>query len=102
MEHFTDDEEPDRQLRDAIPYIDDGGFTVRVLQQLPARPASMRLRGVILITVTLLASVLAYVLSGGGRFLNEFVVRVSELPILWLLIITLIAGMAVAAFGVVA
>jgi hypothetical protein len=102
MERFIEDEELDRQLREAVCYIDDGGFTTRVLQQLPAQPAPMRLRGVILIAAALLASVLTYVLSGGGRFLRDFVMQVSELPMLWLVIITFTAGLAVSAFGLAA
>src|SRR5437762_1503583 len=40
----------DRELREAAPYIDDDGFTVRVLQQLPApRRSHDLLRSVILL-----------------------------------------------------
>ena len=58
----------DRQLREAAPYIDDQGFTSRVLKQLPARRRRRdSLRAVILLGITFLASVLAYGLSDGGR-----------------------------------
>ncbi|HEY4285141.1 MAG TPA: DUF5056 domain-containing protein [Chthoniobacterales bacterium] len=102
MNNFIDDEDLDRQLREAAVYIDDDGFTARMVQQLPARSAPMRLRSVVLVAAALLASVLTYVLSGGGRFLSDFVVRVSELPLLWLVIVTFIAGLMVGAFGLVA
>lgn len=102
MEYFAEDEELDRQLREAVLYIDDNGFTSRVLGQLPAPAAPARLRGTILVAAAVLASVLTYILSGGGRFLSDFVIRVFELPTLWLLIITLIAGLVVGAFGLLA
>jgi hypothetical protein len=102
MEQFIEDEELDRQLREAVPYIDDKGFTARVLKQLPTQTAPMRVRGVILVGAAVLASMLAYFLSGGGRFVSDFVVRVSELPMLWLLIITFVGGLVVGAFGLIA
>ena len=55
MDRFIEDEELDRQLGEAVPYIDDGGFTTRVLQQLPTQTAPMRLRGVILVAAALFA-----------------------------------------------
>jgi hypothetical protein len=61
----------DRELRQAAPYIDDDGFTARVLQQLPPpRRGHDLLRAAILLGMTFLASVLAYVVSGGGRFVS--------------------------------
>jgi len=102
MNQFIQDEELDRQLREALPYIDDNGFTARVIKQLPTQTAPMRLRGAILVAAAVLASVLTYVLSGGGRFVSDFVMRVSELPMLWLLIITFSAGLLVGAFGLIA
>ncbi len=36
MDNISEEDQLDRQLRDAAPYIDDDGFTARVLQQLPA------------------------------------------------------------------
>ena len=52
----------DRELREAAPYIDDEGFTARVLQQLPPpRRGHDLLRAAILLGMTLLASLLAYI-----------------------------------------
>lgn len=102
MQNLIDDDELDRQLREAVPYIDDAGFTSRVRRSLPAQSAPARLRSTILIAMTALASVLAYVLSGGGGFVNDFVVRVSELPMTWLLALTLGAGIIVGALGLTA
>jgi len=93
----------DRQLRDAAPYIDDGGFTARVLQRLP-RPRRQResLRAVILLGITLFASALAYVLSDGGRFISVNVERLATLPMLWLFTLALGSGILVTVAGLFA
>ena len=59
----------DRRLREEMPYIDDAGFTARVVQKLPAPVSRQSWRAAILISVTLLASVVTYLASDGGRFL---------------------------------
>src|SRR4029434_3939066 len=103
MEQVNQEDWLDRQLREAAPYIDDEGFTVRVLQQLPFSPhAGRSIRGAILLTVTLLASVLAYLLSDGGRFLVVEATRLTTLPTLWLFVLALGSGILVMAGGVIA
>jgi hypothetical protein len=93
----------DRQLREAAPYIDDEGFTARVLQRLPApRRSRSSLRGVILLGMTVLASAMGYVLSDGGRFINEMFMRLAALPTLWVLLLALASGLLVTAVGVAA
>jgi hypothetical protein len=93
----------DRQLREAAPYIDDDGFTARVLQQLPPpRRSHELLRAAILLGMTLLASVLAYVVSGGGRFVNVTVERLAALPALWVFALALATGLVIAALGATA
>ena len=93
----------DRQLRDAAPYIEDGGFTARVLGQLPApRRSGQSLRPVILIAMSLLASALAYVLSDGGRFVVVGMARLIVLPSLWLFLLALGSGILVMAGGLIA
>src|SRR5439155_11329785 len=63
---MIDDETLDRQLRDAAPYIDDDGFTARVMARLPAaRRESRWLRAMILLGLAILGSGIAYSLSGG-------------------------------------
>ena len=76
----------DAQLRDEAVYIDDGGFTSRVVQKLPTRPVRRGLRAAILIGVALVASVVAYVLFGGVWGIAEGMARLSllPLPIIWL------------------
>ena len=93
----------DRELREAAPYIDDEGFTARVLQQLPApRRSHDLLRAVILLGMTFLASVLAYVVSGGGRFVSVTLQRLAALPALWILVLALVSGLVIAAIGATA
>ena len=93
----------DRQLREGAPYIDDEGFTCRVLQQLPARRRRRdSLRAVILLGMALLASALAYVLSDGGRFLVVAMARLTTLPTFWLLALAFGSGLILMAAGVVA
>jgi hypothetical protein len=76
----------DARLRDDAAYIDDGGFTAHVVQKLPARRVRHSLRAVILLGVTLVASAVAYLLSGGGWFVAEGVTRLAllPLPVIWL------------------
>jgi len=102
MQELMEEDELDRQLREAVPYIDDAGFSHRVLHSLPARPTPSRLRGVILMLVTVLATTLAYFVSGGGRFVNEAVARLSQLPATWLFGLMLAAGLIVGAVGLAA
>jgi hypothetical protein len=60
MEQVNQEAWLDRKLREAAPYIDDEGFTARVLQQLPPpRRGRDLLRAAILLGMTFLASVLA-------------------------------------------
>ena len=93
----------DRELRQAAPYIDDDGFTARVLQQLPPpRRGHDLLRAAILLGMTFLASVLAYVVSGGGRFVSITVERLVALPALWVFVLALASGLVVAAAGAMA
>ncbi len=93
----------DRELREAAPYIDDEGFTAQVLQELPPhRRRRDLLRAIILLGMTFLASVLAYVISGGGRFVSETLERVAALPALWVFVLALASGLVIAAAGATA
>ena len=93
----------DRELRESAPYIDDEGFTARVLQQLPPpRRHHDVLRAAILLGMTLLASVLAYVVSGGGRFVSVTLERLAALPALWVFGLALASGLVIAAAGATA
>jgi hypothetical protein len=103
MDEMNQEDWLDRQLREAAPYIDDHGFSARVLAALPVpRRKQLSLRSVILIGITLLGSVLAYVLSDGGRFVSVNVARVASLPLLWLLLIAFGSGILVTGGGLIA
>jgi len=99
---MIDDETLDRQLREAAPYIDDEGFTARVMVRLPtARREPRWLRTMILIGVTALGSGVAYLLSGGGRFVREGVIELSSFPVWLLLVLAFGCGLLVGAFAVI-
>jgi hypothetical protein len=103
MKQMNQEDWLDRELREAAPYIDDEGFTARVLQQLPPpRHRHDLLRAVILLGTALLASVLAYVVSGGGRFVSETLERLAALPALWVFVLALASGLVIAAAGATA
>src|SRR4030095_9541173 len=88
----------DRQLREAAPYIDDDGFTARGLQQLPPpRRGHDLLRDGILLGMTFLASAVAYVVSGGGRFVTTSIERLASLPVLWVFVLALASGLVISA-----
>ena len=103
MDETNSDQWLDQQLRDSAPYIDDAGFTARVLQRLPA-PSRRRQssRAVILIGMAMLASMFAYVLSDSGRFVNVALERLAMLPMLWMFGVALGSGISVTAVGVIA
>ena len=90
----------DRELREAAPYIDDEGFTARVMANLPVTQRDPRwLRGMILLGLAILGSGIAYVLSGG--FVREGVIQLSGFPIWLLLVFAFGCGLVVGAFAVI-
>ncbi|MEY2489119.1 MAG: hypothetical protein QOC70_1061 [Verrucomicrobiota bacterium] len=94
----------DARLRDEAAYIDDRGFTTGVVQKLPVRRMGHSFRAVILLGVTLVASVIAYLLSGDGWFTAaEGVTRFAllPLPVIWLCaagatVLVMVGGLAAA------
>jgi hypothetical protein len=84
----------DARLRDEMPYIDDDGFTARVVQKLPTtRPRSFRVA--ILIGLTIVASVIAYLLSDGGRFLVVEAYRLMSMPLVFVSVIAIVLSVAI-------
>jgi hypothetical protein len=102
MKGMIDDETLDRQLREAVPYIDDDGFTARVMAGLPAAPREHRwLRAMVLFGLALLGCAFAYLLSGGGRVVREGVVQMADFPIWLLLVFAFGCGLVVGAFAII-
>lgn len=93
----------DRQLRDAAPYIDDAGFTVRVMRQLPRRRQHRQfVRAAILLAAAILASGLSFILSGNARFITVDIERVANLPLQWVFAIAAVSGLLIASLGLIA
>jgi hypothetical protein len=102
MSETIDDETLDRQLREAAPYVDDAGFTARVIANLPAaRRDPARRRAIILVAASVLASAIAYLLSGGGRFVTEGVLQLSTFPIWLLIVFAFGCGLVIGAVAVI-
>ena len=102
MNGMINDETLDRQLREAVPYIDDDGFTARVMASLPASPREHRwLRAMVLFGLALLGCGVAYLLSGGGRVVREGMIQMADFPIWLLLVFAFGCGLVVGAFAVI-
>lgn len=81
MDEQLQDDWLDAKLRDEAPYIDDDGFTASVVQQLPGPGHSRRMRNVILFGITIIASMLAYLISGRGTFLADAAAFLVAMPL---------------------
>lgn len=92
----------DARLRDEAPYIDDAGFTAKVLHSLPAARPRRSFRGLILLCLTLFGSVLTYVLSGGGKFIGIGIERIATLPVLWVVIFAAACGLVLTSLATAA
>jgi hypothetical protein len=99
MEPELQDDWLDARLRDEVSYIDDAGFTARVLQQLPTRGHSRSSRSVILIGMTLLACALAYLLSGRGAFLGDAAAFLVSVPFATLCMVAICSGLVITVLG---
>ena len=90
----------DARLRDEAPYLDDAGFTARVMQQLPAKRSQTRSsRAVILLGVTFIASAIAYLVSGRGGFLTDAAAFLVAVPIWTLCLLAICSGVVITVLG---
>ena len=90
----------DARLRDEMPYIDDAGFTARVMKQLPRRRVSWaRQRALIILAATILSVVVSYFASGEGMFVHDAFARVAALQTLQLLLVILACATAMTIAG---
>ena len=98
---MIDDETLDRQLSEAVPYINDDGFTARVLARLPAaRREPQWLRVMIVLGLAVLGTGVAY-LIGGGHIVREGIIEFANFPIWLLLVFAFGCGLVVGAFAVI-
>ena len=98
---MIDDDTLDRQLREAAPYINDDGFTARVIANLPAARREPRwLRALIVVGLALLGTGVAYVI-GGGHVVREGIIEFANFPIWLLLVFAFGCGLVVGAFAVI-
>ena len=86
MDEKLQEDSLDARLRDDAPYIDDAGFTCRVVRKLPVRSVRRSYRAAILLAVTVAASVMAYFFAGGSWFVAERVTLLAMMPVttMWL------------------
>ena len=95
------DELLDARLRDETPYIEDAGFTARVMKQLPRRRVPwMRQRAIVIFAATILSVVVAYFASGQGMFVQDAFATMSALQPVQLLFVILGCGAAMMIAGV--
>ena len=105
MEEKLQEDPIEARLRDEAPYLDDSGFTSRVVQKLPARQVRRSYRALILIGITLAACFAAFWLAGGSGFLFESFSYVAMMPVvmLWLCVgavaFLIMAGTLAAAYS---
>lgn len=102
MEEKLQEDWLDAKLRDDAPYIDDAGFTSRVVHRLPARQVRRSYRAFILLGITLAASLAAFWLAGGTSLALDAYTNVAMLPVMWMWIFAAAAAVLVMAGGVAA
>jgi hypothetical protein len=102
MEEKLQEDWLDARLRDEAPYIDDAGFTSRVVQKMPVRQVRRSYRAIILLGITVAACIAAYLLAGGSNFAFETFANVAFLPRTTILILAGIAGVLVMVGGLAA
>ena len=99
MEEKVQEDWLDARLRDEAAYIDDAGFTSRVVQKLPARSVRRSYRAAILLMVTVAASVAAYFLAGGSWFIAERLTLFAMMPTTTVLLTAVMATVLIMAGG---
>ena len=92
----------DARLRDEAPYIDDAGFTSRVVQKLPVRQVRRSYRVFIMLGITIAACIAAFWFAGGTSLAFDTYANVAMLPVMWMWIFAALVGVLVMAGGVAA
>ena len=81
MDEKLQEDSLDARLRDEAPYIDDAGFTSRVVHKLPARQVRRSYRNFIMLGITLVACFAAYWLAGGSSFAFDAFANMAFMPV---------------------
>src|SRR5204863_10132883 len=97
MDETIQEDSLDARLRDEAPYLDDAGFTSRVVQKLPARQVRRSSRVFILLGITLAACVAAFWLTGGTSLAFDAYANVAMLPVVWMWIFAAAVGILIVA-----
>jgi hypothetical protein len=92
----------DVRLRDEAAYLDDAGFTSRVVQKLPARQVRRSYRVLILLGITLAACVAAFWFAGGTSLAFDAYANMAMMPVTWMWICAAAAAILVMAGGLAA
>ena len=102
MDEKLQEDSLDARLRDDAPYIDDAGFTSRVVQKLPARQVRRSYRAFLLLGITLAACLAAFWLAGGTSLAIDTYANVAMMPVTWMWVTAAAAAIVVMAGGLAA
>jgi len=102
MEEKLQEDWLDARLRDEAPYIDDAGFTSRVVHKLPARQVRRSYRAFIMVGITIAACLAAFWLAGGTSFAYEAFANMAFMPVTLMWAFVAAVGVLVMAGGVAA
>jgi hypothetical protein len=102
MDEKIQEDSLDGRLRDDAPYIDDAGFTSRVVQKLPARQVRRSYRVFLLLGITLAACLAAFWLAGGTSFAIDTYANMAMMPVTWMWVTAAAVGVLVMAGGLAA
>ena len=92
----------DGRLREEAPYIDDAGFTSRVVHKLPARQVRRSYRAFIMLGITLAACLAAFWFAGGTSLALDAYTNVAMMPVMWMWIYAAGAALLVMVGGLAA
>jgi hypothetical protein len=102
MDEKVQEDSLDARLRDDAPYIDDAGFTSRVVQKLPARQVRRSYRAFLLLGITLAACLAAFWLAGGTSFAIDTYASMAMMPVTWMWVAAAATAILVMAGGLAA
>ena len=102
MDEKIQEDSLDARLRDDAPYIDDAGFTSRVVRKLPARQVRRSYRVFLLLGITLAACLAAFWLAGGTSFAIDTYANMAMMPVTWMWVTAAAVGVLVMAGGLAA